>query len=86
VSTPNPNADVVLHGLPDGEHALVDAERGRMLLVNDVGAAVWLMLDGRRPLAEIIATIVAARNSPSERVSTDVQAFMEELRAHGFVS
>jgi hypothetical protein len=85
MSAPRPIADVVLHELPDGEHALSDGARGRMLVVNDVGAAVWLLLDGERDAAAIARTIAEDVDADEGTVRADVETFLEALRAHGFI-
>jgi len=86
MSGPRPVADVVLHELPDGEHALSDTARGRMLVVNDAGAAIWLLLDGERDAAAIARTVAADVDADEARVRADVEAFLEALREHGFVA
>lgn len=83
---PKPNPNVVLHEMPDGEHALADTSEGSLLVVNDVGAAVWLMVDGARDVAAIITAVAEAKATGTEVVAGDIEAFLGELRQRGFIT
>jgi hypothetical protein len=85
VTLPRPHTEaVVLHTLPDGTHALTDATRGTMLVVNDVGAAVWLLLEGAASVAEVVDEVTATLGAERAAVARDVSAFLEALVQHGF--
>ena len=86
MSPPRPLADIVLHELPDGEHALSDTGRGRMLIVNDTGAAIWLLLDGVRDEGDIAHLLAADVDVDAGTIERDVAAFVTELREQGFLS
>ena len=71
-----------------GEVVVFDESGNRLLMLNQVGAAVWLLIDGRRTGRDIAALIVdALPNGGVElgRVEHDVQAFVSSLVEHGVV-
>ena len=75
-------ASVVLHELPDGTHALTDGDRGTMLVVNDVGAAVWLLLDSSRDLEDLVTRLAETLGGEPATVRRDVEAFLRSLAEH----
>jgi exopolysaccharide biosynthesis protein len=71
-----------------GEVVVFDETGNRLLMLNQVGAAVWLLIDGQRTGRDIAALIV--ENLGGERmalgqVEDDVQAFVGSLVEHGVV-
>src|SRR5262245_42582040 len=62
-----------------GDFVLVDG-RGDMLRgLNATGAAVWELIDGRRPLVEIAAEISRRYSQPFPKVLKDVIAFARAM-------
>lgn len=71
-----------------GEVVVFDESGNRLLMLNQVGAAVWLLIDGERTGRDIAALIVQSLpGEPVElgRVEHDVQAFVGSLLEHGVV-
>jgi hypothetical protein len=68
-----------------GEVVLFDEAGQRLLLLNDVGAAVWLLLDGVRSVEDIARVITETLPADLPRVQSDVITFLESLRDHGLV-
>lgn len=71
-----------------GEVVVFDESGNRLLMLNQIGAAVWLLIDGERTGHDIAALIV--ENLGGERVEIgrvehDVQAFVGSLIEHGVV-
>lgn len=71
-----------------GEVVVFDETGNRLLMLNQIGAAVWLLIDGQRTGRDIAAMIV--ENLGGERVELgrvehDVQAFVGSLIEHGVV-
>jgi hypothetical protein len=71
-----------------GEVVVFDEAGNRLLMLNQVGAAVWLLIDGERTGRDIAALIVETLGG--ERVALgqvehDVQAFVGNLVEHGVV-
>jgi len=73
----------VLHEVPEtGETALCNTQRGELLVLNDVGAAVWHLVDGKRTVAEIVEFVRDNVEAAAADVEGDVLAFLSELEAH----
>ena len=71
-----------------GEVVVFDETGNRLLMLNQVGAAVWLLIDGQRTGRDIAALIVDALPGAGvelRRVEGDVQAFVASLVEHGVV-
>lgn len=79
------NEGVVGHRMPDGTLALADADRGVMLVVNELGEAVWYLADDLETLEEVASTIATELAVEPERVQQDVATFVAALREHGLV-
>lgn len=61
--------------------ALFDEESSELVLLNDVGAAVWDLLDGQRTVQEIVDFVVDVRQAEPERVQveSDIRAFLATM-------
>jgi hypothetical protein len=68
-----------------GEVVLFDEAGQRLLLLNDVGAAVWLLLDGVRSVEDIARVVTETLPADIAQVQRDVQAFLQTLHEHGLV-
>jgi len=63
----------------DGDFVVVDG-RGEMLRgLNATGAAVWELIDGRRPVVEIAVEVARRYTQPFPKVLRDVIAFAHAL-------
>jgi pyrroloquinoline quinone biosynthesis protein D len=67
----------------DGETVLLDLDGQELLGLSDVGARVWALCDGTRPLEAIVDTVAVEFEVTRERAATDVQGFVGELLAMG---
>ncbi len=61
------------------ELVVVLPERGKFFVLNGTGAEVFRLVDGRRTLEEIAATLNGRYDVPPEQVQTDVLAFAGKL-------
>jgi hypothetical protein len=71
-----------------GEVVVFDETGNRLLMLNQVGAAVWLLIDGERTGRDIAALIVETLGGERVelgRVEHDVRAFVGTLVEHGVV-
>lgn len=71
-----------------GEVVVFDETGNRLLMLNQIGAAVWLLIDGERTGGDIAALIVETLGGERVelgRVEHDVQAFVGTLVEHGVV-
>lgn len=68
-----------------GDVVVFDAAGNQLLLLNDVGAAVWLLLDGVRTPSEIARVITETLPAEPAQVERDVQQFLDTLATHGVI-
>jgi hypothetical protein len=68
-----------------GEVVLFDERGERLLLLNDVGAAVWLLVNGARTVREITQIILETLPADRSRVEGDVACFLDTLAGHGLI-
>ena len=79
--------DALVHEVEDtGDIVLFDQQGKQLLLLNDIGAAVWLLLDGSRNVSQIVELIIETLPAETQRVEQDVVAFLSTLKSHGLVS
>ena len=77
--------DGVLVQEAHGQTVLLRLADGSYYALDDVGAAVWDLVDGQRSVEEIITAIHAAFDAPADVIRTDVLAFTEDLLAEGLL-
>ncbi len=76
----------VLSEIIEHEAVLIAPERAQSQVLNQTGAHIWQLLDGRHTLAQIADELARAYAvSPSQAVD-DVLAFIEQLAARGLVT
>jgi hypothetical protein len=86
VSTPQ-RKPAVLHEVAEtGETVLCKIDGARLLVLNDVGAAVWHLIDGRRSLEDITALVIESLPADPAIVRRDVAAFLDTLAEHELVA
>ena len=79
--------EALVHEVEDtGDIVLFDQQGKQLLLLNDIGAAVWLLLDGRRNVSQIVELITETLPAETDRVEQDVVSFLSTLQSHGLVS
>jgi hypothetical protein len=79
-------AATVAHEVQEtGDVVIFDEKGNRLLLLNDVGAAVWLLVDGTRCAREIARVITETLPADPATVEDDVRAFLQQLAAHDVI-
>lgn len=53
--------------------------------LDEIGMLVWELIDGQNSIDQIINQISLKYNVPKGLVTTDVQAFMDDLLANGLI-
>ncbi len=87
MSAPRRRPGTLVEDVPGtGESVLLHPETGRVLALNAAGAAVWELLDGRRTIADLAATLAAAAEVAPEVALRDVRALLDQLAADGFLA
>lgn len=62
-----------------GESAIFDEAGGKLLVLNDLGAAVWYLIDGARTAGQIVEVIAQHISVEHARLSADVLRFLGTL-------
>jgi hypothetical protein len=80
-------ADVVLREVA-GERLLVPIHRDAadlraVFVVTGIGAFIWELLDGERPLEAVLAAILARYDVSVEQAQADLRSFVERLTEAG---
>lgn len=65
---------------------LLSLETGLYYALDEVGARVWELCDGRRGLAQIAAVVVDEFDAPPATVARDVAELVRELECEQLVS
>ena len=58
---------------------LISPESGDIRVLNDVGTAIWQLIDGKRSVAQIEKKLQAKYNVAAAKLQADLHAFLEEL-------
>jgi hypothetical protein len=66
-----------------GDVVVFDERGNRLLMLNAVGAAVWLLIGGERTVAEITSVLLETLSEDRARVEADVMQFVQSLHAQG---
>jgi hypothetical protein len=70
----------VAHDLAeDGTVALFDRAGLRLLVLDPIGAGVWVLADGSRTRDEIVDELLLAFDVPRSQVEIDVERFLDTL-------
>ena len=76
----------VAHEVQDsGDVVIFDEKGNRLLLLNEIGAAVWLLIDGQRGPQEIARVITETIPADPAAVEADVRTFLHSLVNHGVI-
>jgi hypothetical protein len=84
-SYPAPQVNVQGRRL-ENEAVLVLPDKGEVKVLNDVGARIWSLADGRLTVRDIVATICAEYQVTPAEAEADTMAFIAELEAKGIVT
>ncbi len=81
---PRPDPDVIWRVL-DGEAVLVSARAGKVRVLNEIGTAIWRLLDGDRSIEDIRRQLLEQFDVPAERVEADLGDFLADLAQKGLL-
>jgi len=68
------------------EAVVVLPTRGKIDILNEVGARIWSLVDGRRSMREIATTICDEYQVSAAQAEVDTMAFLEDLAARGAIT
>ncbi|HZV73271.1 MAG TPA: PqqD family protein [Conexibacter sp.] len=72
--------DGVLAQEAHGQTVLLRLDDGGYYALDEVGALIWELCDGRRAVGEIVDALCAEFDAPEETVMADVLEFIGDLR------
>jgi coenzyme PQQ biosynthesis protein PqqD len=72
--------DGVLAQEAQGQTVLLRLHDGGYYALDEVGAIIWELCDGRRAVSEIVAALCAEFDAPEDTVRGDVLEFIADLR------
>jgi hypothetical protein len=82
---PIPNPAAVREDRADGWTLLVNPDTAGAMVVNQTGAPIWKLVDGRRTAEEIAAAVRNRFPDAPDNVTEDVRALLTKLAEEGFV-
>ena len=77
-SVPVRNPEIIAK-LADDEAVLVMPQKGQVKVINEVGAVIWELIDGKRTIENIIKEIIAQFDVDPVTAESDVSNFIKEL-------
>jgi hypothetical protein len=79
-------ADILTHEVTESDEVVIyDSEDRQLLVLNDLGAGIWLLIDGRRSLADLTKELLQSVQADPATVEGDVADFVEQLVARKVV-
>ena len=85
LDVPIPNPAAVREEGADGWTLLVNPDTAGAMAVNQTGALIWKLVDGRRTTAEITAAVRKRFPDAPDTVAEDVLALLTKLAEEGFI-
>ncbi len=82
---PIPNPEVVQEAGTDGWTLLVNPDTAGAMAVNQTGALIWKLVNGRRTADEITAAVRNRFPDAPDTVAEDVHALLTKLAEGGFI-
>jgi coenzyme PQQ biosynthesis protein PqqD len=77
--------DGILMQEAQGQTVLLRLEDGGYYALDEVGAIIWDLCDGQRPVSGIVTALCAEFDAPEETVRADVLEFIGDLRREQLV-
>jgi hypothetical protein len=70
----------------DGEAVLVHPGRGKVKVLNEIGAEIWKRLDGESPIRKIVDDLLLLYSVERIVLEQDVFRFIEGLKERDLIS
>jgi SynChlorMet cassette protein ScmD len=80
-----PNPVAVLREEFDDWAILFNPDTAEAVGLNPVGVAVWKLIDGKRSIVEISASVAEQYDQTPPTLIDEVRKYVEDLSAHGFL-
>jgi hypothetical protein len=65
---------------------IYDGNAPQLLVLNDIAAGVWLMIDGQRSIEDITKEILSHVETERDTVTRDVVAFLGQLEQRKLIT
>ena len=79
--------DTLTHEVTDSDEVVIyDSNGPQLLVLNDMAAGIWLMIDGKRSIDDITAEIVNNVEAERATVTRDVIAFLGQLEQRELIA
>jgi hypothetical protein len=74
----------ITHDLPeDGQLVVYDDAGSKLVVLNESGAAIYFLIDGKRTTAEIVSIVEeATQGLTAKSCAEEIQVFLEMLESH----
>jgi hypothetical protein len=72
--------------MAENEAVLVMPQQGKVKVLNEVGASIWEMIDGKRDIQQIAEEISTQFDVDQSTAKSDTLAFMTELLVREIIS
>ncbi|MGB5809404.1 MAG: PqqD family protein [Polyangiales bacterium] len=73
-------AEILTHEVTDSEEVVIyDSAHRQLLVLNDLAAGVWLLIDGERSVDDLRAAVTECVDADAETVAEDVSTFLQQL-------
>ena len=70
----------------DGEVVLLNLDDGAFFSLTGTAAEIWSLIDGARNREAVIAELAARHNADPAAVTADLDPFLADLQARGFLA
>jgi hypothetical protein len=79
--------DTLTHEVTDTDEVVIyDSNGPQLLVLNDMAAGIWLMIDGKRSIDDITTEIVNHVEAEGATVTRDVLAFLGQLEQRKLIA
>ena len=79
--------DTLTHEVTDTDEVVIyDGNGPQLLVLNDIAAGVWLMIDGKRTIDEITTEILNHLEADRATVTRDVLTFLGQLEQRKLIA
>ena len=79
--------NTLTHEVTDTDEVVIyDSNTPQLLVLNDIAAGIWLMIDGKRSIDDITAEIVTHVEAERATVTRDVVAFLGQLEQRKLIA
>jgi hypothetical protein len=73
-------ADILTHEVTDSDEIVIyDSDHRQLLVLNDLAAGVWVLIDGKRSIDDLKEAVIDCVSVDADTVAKDVTAFVEQL-------